>query len=61
MSLLYGGMIWGIIPSTPNISFESHFFGAMLGVVLAFRLKHRDPPLPEKHYSWEDEEKTDDD
>ena len=54
--LLYGGMIWGIFPSKPNISFESHFFGALMGVVLAFLLKHHDPAPAEKRYSWEDEQ-----
>ncbi len=54
--LLYGGMIWGIFPSKPNISFESHFFGAFMGVVLAFLLKHHDPAPAEKKYSWEDEQ-----
>ncbi len=53
---LYGGMIWGIFPQGPGISFESHFFGAAIGVVLAFLLRNLDPPPAEKHYSWEDED-----
>lgn len=53
---LYGGMIWGIFPLAPEISFESHFFGAVTGVVFAFLLKRRDPAPPEKRYSWEDED-----
>ncbi len=53
---LYGGMIWGIFPGKPNISFESHFFGAFVGVALAFLLKHHDPAPAEKRYSWEDEQ-----
>jgi hypothetical protein len=24
-------MIWGIFPGKPNVSFETHFFGATLG------------------------------
>ena len=36
-------------------SFESHFFGALLGVLLAFLLKRRDPPSPRRKYSWETE------
>ncbi|MEN8178243.1 MAG: rhomboid family intramembrane serine protease [Pseudomonadota bacterium] len=39
--LLYGGMIWGIFPGTPGVSFESHFFGAMTGIALAILLKPR--------------------
>jgi membrane associated rhomboid family serine protease len=51
--LLYGGMIWGILPSVPSVSFEYHLAGASLGLVLAFLLKGLDPPPPEKTYSWE--------
>ena len=53
---LYGGMIWGILPHDPGISFESHFFGALIGITLAIALRNRDPAPPEKRYSWEDEE-----
>lgn len=53
---LYGGMIWGIFPNRPDISFESHFFGAMIGVVLAVLLRDYDPRPAEKQYSWEQEE-----
>jgi membrane associated rhomboid family serine protease len=52
---LYGSMIWGIFPLEPGISFESHFFGAVIGVVMAIVLKNRDPAPVEKTYSWEDE------
>lgn len=57
--LLYGGMIWGIFPNAPGVSFESHLFGAMAGIALAFLLKTHDPPPPEKKYSWEDEDNAD--
>jgi membrane associated rhomboid family serine protease len=57
--LLYGGMIWGVVPGDPSVSFESHLAGAVLGVILAFALKDRDPPSPARHYSWEDEEEKD--
>ena len=51
--LLYGGMIWGIFPSAPNISFESHFFGALMGVGCAIALRNRDRPAVERHYPWD--------
>ena len=53
---LYGGMIWGIFPQREGVSFESHFFGAVSGVVMAFLLRNRDAALPEKQYEWEDDE-----
>ncbi|MFL0811131.1 MAG: rhomboid family intramembrane serine protease [Agarilytica sp.] len=32
----YGGMIWGVLPSDPHVSFESHLFGAISGVIAAY-------------------------
>jgi len=52
---LYGGMVWGIFPQDPNVSYETHFFGAVMGVALAFLLRNRDPRPPERRYDWEDE------
>jgi hypothetical protein len=55
---LYGSMIWGIFPGDPSVSFESHLSGALLGVLLAVLLRHRDPAPPPKRYSWEEEEES---
>jgi membrane associated rhomboid family serine protease len=54
---LYGSMIWGIFPFDPAISFESHFFGAIIGIALAVLLRNHDPAPPRKKYSWEEEER----
>jgi len=53
---LYGGMIWGIFPNEAGISYESHFFGAAMGIILAVLLRNYDPHAPDKIYSWEEEE-----
>lgn len=53
---LYGGMISGVVPGAREISFESHLSGALIGILLAFLLRHRDPEPARKRYSWEDEE-----
>jgi membrane associated rhomboid family serine protease len=58
---LYGGMIWGVLPLAREVSFESHLSGALIGVVLAFLLRQRDPEPPRKQYSWEREEAEADD
>ena len=58
---LYGGMIQGVIPAARDVSFESHLSGALIGIVLAFLLRHRDPEPPRKQYSWEREETEADD
>jgi membrane associated rhomboid family serine protease len=55
---LYGSMLWGVFPTEPDVSFESHLFGAVIGVVLAILLRNKDPDLLEKRYSWEDEEQV---
>jgi membrane associated rhomboid family serine protease len=55
---LYGGMVWGVFPGDPEISYESHLSGALLGVALAVVLRKLDPERAPKRYSWEDE--TDD-
>lgn len=52
---LYGGMIWGIFPRAPGISFEYHLFGALSGLLAAFALRRRDP-VERRRYSWELEE-----
>ncbi len=36
---LYGGMIWGVLPSGENISWESHLFGALWGIVFGLYFK----------------------
>jgi membrane associated rhomboid family serine protease len=56
--LLYGGMLGGLFPEDPGISFESHLAGAVTGIVLGILLQRRDPPPPPKRYSWEDEERA---
>jgi hypothetical protein len=58
--LLYGGMIWGVLPGDPGVSFEYHLAGAALGVLLAMLLKDADPPPPAKVYSWEQGDEDDD-
>ena len=56
---LYGGMIVGIFPNEPDVSFESHFFGATIGFTLAVLLRNYDTSTPRKRYSWEEDEDID--
>jgi membrane associated rhomboid family serine protease len=32
---VYGGLVWGIFPGVPGISWEGHLFGLLAGVVCA--------------------------
>ena len=52
---LYGSMIWGVLPIRPNMSWELHLAGAILGVALAIVYRHWDV-VPVKRYSWEDDD-----
>lgn len=53
---LYGGMVWGIFPGDPGVSFEGHFFGALVGVILAYYYKKEGATFKKKVYNWEKEE-----
>jgi membrane associated rhomboid family serine protease len=53
---LYGGLVWGVFPVEPDISFESHLSGALIGVVLAFAFRKYDPP---QKYEWEETDEDD--
>jgi len=53
---LYGSMVWGVLPTREDISFETHLFGALAGIICAIIFRNRDPKPPEKKYSWEEEE-----
>jgi membrane associated rhomboid family serine protease len=59
VTFLYGGLVWGIFPSDPKISFESHFAGAIIGIICAVLFRKTDP-LPEK-YDWETEDDNEND
>jgi membrane associated rhomboid family serine protease len=52
---LYGGMVWGVLPIQPGVSWETHLAAALLGLALAVALRRMDIP-PRKRYTWEDEE-----
>lgn len=52
---LYGGMVWGIFPAEPGVSWEYHLFGALAGIVAAVALRGLDAAPPAKRYAWEDE------
>lgn len=43
---LYGGIIWGLLPLQPGVSFEGHIFGALAGIFSAYLYKdvNKAPP-----------------
>ena len=39
---LYGGVLWGVLPGQPGVSWQGHFFGAVGGVCAAWWFGRRD-------------------
>lgn len=56
---LYGGMIWGIFPINPDVSWEGHLWGAVSGIALA--LYYRKYTIRRDKFDWELEEEEEED
>lgn len=57
---LYGSMLWGVVPLFPKISWESHFWGAAAGVVMAFAYRRIPSVVRDlREIVWPDEEEED--
>lgn len=51
----YGGMLTGILPITPGVSWQGHLGGLLVGIALAMKFRRHDMPA-RKRYDWEYEE-----
>jgi membrane associated rhomboid family serine protease len=56
VALVYGGLFWGIFPIKPEISWESHLWGGISGIGLAFLFRKSAPLEP----ADEEDEEIDD-
>ena len=54
VTFLYGSLVWGILPVDQSVSWESHLFGSVAGLLAALYYR-KEGPVREK-YSWELEE-----
>ena len=52
---LYGGMLYGLVPTDSGVSYESHIIGAVTGMLIAFYFR-KTKTLAIKTYDWMDEE-----
>lgn len=39
VGVLYGSILWGVLPGQPGVSWESHLFGAIAGAAAAFLIR----------------------
>lgn len=53
---LYGGLIWGVFPIFPEMSWESHLFGGLTGLVFALVYSNEGPQKIEKHWGEENDD-----
>lgn len=57
---LYGSLVWGVLPIDPQVSFEAHLAGGIIGLLCAIFFRKYDP-IPEKPEEEEEDEDSDDD
>lgn len=43
VGVAYSGLIWGILPGTPGISWQGHLFGALGGILAGMTITSDDP------------------
>jgi membrane associated rhomboid family serine protease len=55
---LYGGLVWGLFPLDERVSFESHIFGLVAGVLMAIYYKNTGPQR--EQYDWGPEDDNED-
>jgi membrane associated rhomboid family serine protease len=59
VAFLYGGMVWGIFPYKPEISWESHLYGGIAGLILSFYYRKEGPAATKKKWEDDDDELSD--
>ena len=52
VAVIYGGLIWGVVPTDSGVSWEGHLFGVIAGVAAAGLLTDRSRRRDERRLGW---------
>ena len=55
VAFMYGSLIWGVLPLKEGVSWESHLWGGVIGIVLAIFYRKKGPKEPKYQYEIEEE------
>lgn len=55
VAFYYGSMVWYLFPIDPDVSWEGHLAGALVGVFLAYRYKEQTPKRSKTRWEIEEE------
>lgn len=44
LGVMYSGLVWGVLPGVPGVSWQAHLFGAVGGVAAGMFITSDDPP-----------------
>ena len=58
VAFFYGGMVYGVFPGQPGISWESHLLGAVAGAGLAYAFRNENKPKQPAFMEEPDEQKS---
>ena len=59
ITILYSGLFLGIIPNQRGISWESHLFGGLVGILVAYWMKDKKEKDEQPDDPWKDEHGSD--
>ena len=58
VAFLYGGTMYGILPLTKGISWESHLLGSLAGLVTAYHFRKEGPQARKYNFDDDDDDET---
>lgn len=56
IAFAYGSLIFGVIPDKEHISWESHLFGFITGILLSWYFRKTERPVFKTYEDWDDED-----